>query len=96
MFNLCLNKSIKFLCQPPLCLQLKKKRIEVEILLFNCNYYFKNFIKCNFNKSVNFNLQYYSNVVPTDSIGLYFTALVEFFFSPWENLACNVPDIYPK
>ncbi len=44
-------------------------------------------------KSVNFNLQDCSNVVPTDS-HVYFTALVKIF--SWENLACTVPDTYPK
>ncbi len=64
MFNLCLNKSSFY--DSHHYVYISKKRIEVETLLCNCNYYFKNFIKCNFNKSVNFNLQYYSNVVPTD------------------------------
>ncbi len=64
---------------------ISKKLIEVEILC-NCNFIIlinNNFIKCNFNKSVNFNLQYYSNVVglPTDSCIFYSIRLVERFFS---------------
>ncbi len=46
-----------------------KKLTEVEILLCNCKFIIlkSSLSVANFNKSVNFNLQYYSNVVPTVS-----------------------------
>lgn len=56
---------------------ISKKLIEVEILLCNCNFIILKTSLSVILTSVNFNLQYYSNVVPTNSHA-YFTA----FFTP--------------